>query len=266
MSQDHDRESTTAGAPRPGAADLITLRGVTRVFYGGVRALGGIDLCVGEGEFLTIIGASGTGKTTLLRIMAGLDEPTAGQVRRDPAIARTGGTAMVFQDPALMPWASAFDNVWLPLRIAGASRADAHAQVMAALETVDLAARRDALPAELSGGMRMRVSIARALVTSPRLLLLDEPFAALDELTRFRLNDVLRGLWQRKRLTAVLVTHSVYEAAYLSTRVAVISARHGHISAEMAISGDIERNQAFRESTAYFDYVRRLSTLLGQAG
>ena len=245
---------------------MVSLSGVTKTFEGGVEALGGIDLDVAPGEFLTIIGASGAGKSTILRLMAGLDEPTSGTLTRASRVNSRGGTAMVFQDPALMPWASAFDNVWLPLRLAGISRTDAAERIMHALETVGLADRRDALPRDLSGGMRMRVSIARALVTQPALILLDEPFGALDEITRFRLNDVLLDLWNKQDLTAVLVTHSVFEAAYLSTRVMVLSAPPARIADQLLIPRDIARNQAFRQSAGYLDYARRMSELLGQAG
>ncbi|MCB1479893.1 MAG: ABC transporter ATP-binding protein [Rhodobiaceae bacterium] len=243
---------------------VVSLNNVTKTFPGGVEALGGIDLDVAAGEFLTIIGASGAGKSTILRLMTGLDEPTSGTLTRAAEAARPGGTAMVFQDPALMPWASSFENVRLPLRLAGTPGGEATERIVHALETVGLADRRDALPRDLSGGMRMRVSIARALVTQPKLILLDEPFGALDEITRFRLNDVLLDLWREQGLTIVLVTHSVFEAAYLSTRVTVLSAPPAKIMDEIHVPREIIRNHAFRQSAGYLDYARKMSEMLGR--
>lgn len=241
---------------------IVSLKGVARTFDNGVTAIAGVDLDVARGEFLTILGGSGTGKSTLLRLMAGLDEPTAGTLARAPDVARRGGTSMVFQDAALMPWASVRDNVWLPLRFAGIKRAHAAERIDAALETVGLADRADALPRELSGGMAMRVSIARALVSEPALLLLDEPFGALDEITRFRLNDVVRELWQARSLTCVLVTHSVFEAAYMSSRVVVIGGTPAAVTEQTQAPQPLVRDAAFRRSPAYLDYTRRLSEML----
>jgi NitT/TauT family transport system ATP-binding protein len=208
-----DDASCPAGAP------LLALRGVGMRFPNGTRALERFDLEVARGEFLSLLGPSGCGKSTVLRLVAGLAAPTEGEVGR-PSGVRVG---VVFQEPTLMPWASAFDNVRLPLRLAGRSAAEVRDEVMAVLARVGLADFAHAYPRELSGGMRMRVSIARALVTRPGLLLLDEPFAALDEITRGRLDDDLLGLWREHGLTVVFVTHSVYEAVYLSTRVAVLA-------------------------------------------
>lgn len=262
MTVKSDNERGEFGPAEP----VVSLKGVTKTFDGAIQALGGMDLDVAPGEFVTIIGASGAGKSTILRLMAGLDEPTSGALARSPQAAAPGGTAMVFQDPALMPWASAFDNVWLPLRIAGVSRADASERIMAALETVGLAERRGALPGELSGGMRMRVSIARALVTRPALILLDEPFGALDEMNRYRLNDVLLDLWREQGLTAVLVTHSVFEATYLSTRVVILDTAPARVADVIVVPRQITRNTSFRQSTGFLDYARRISQRLGQAG
>ena len=255
-------EASRSAGP-PAVLDMQTL---SKRFADGTQALGGIDLTVREGEFVSLLGASGAGKSTLLRICAGLDSPTGGTLRRTGDVTRPGGTAMVFQDAALMPWASVFENVWLPLRLAGKARAAARDQVMHALDTVGLKERADALPRELSGGMKMRVSIARALITAPRLVLLDEPFAALDEITRFHLNDVLLELWERERLTVLFVTHSVFEAAFLSTRVAVLSAPPARIADEMAIPADLPRDDSYRQSAGFLDYARRLSAMLARAG
>jgi len=219
--------------------------------YGPERAvLEAITFTVPPGQFVALLGPSGCGKTTLLRLIAGLERPDSGRlaVREDP-----GGVApsYVFQDPTLMPWASAFDNVWLPLRIGGASRAQACARVQAALAAVGLADAADARPDQLSGGMRMRVSIARALVTRPRLLLLDEPFAALDEFTRQQLNDDLLALWALAHPTTVFVTHSVAEAVYLSQRVIVLAARAGRIVADVAIDLPLPRPRRLRTTAAF---------------
>src|SRR5262245_39806708 len=196
---------------------VVRLESVRKVFGNGVVALADLDLVVGEHEFLSLLGPSGCGKSTALRLIAGLGRPTQGRVLRPTAQAR-GDIGFVFQEPTLMPWATAFDNVWLPLRLEGSSRAPARDDVEAALAMVGLEGCAAAYPRELSGGMRMRVSIARALVTRPKLLLMDEPFAALDEITRQRLNDDLLRLWREQGWTVVFVTHSVYESVYLASR------------------------------------------------
>ncbi|MFN0264722.1 ABC transporter ATP-binding protein [Tepidamorphus sp. 3E244] len=251
--------------PPPARADAgqtaLRLDDVEVTFDGEVTALKHLDLTVRTGEFLTLLGASGTGKSTILRLMAGLLAPTSGTIERDADISRRGGTAMVFQDAALMDWASVRDNVWLPLRFAGVSRRDATPEIDAALETVGLSNRADALPKELSGGMAMRVSIARALVTRPRLLLLDEPFGALDEMTRFRLNDEILDLWQTRGLTVVLVTHSVFEAAFMSQRVAILSGSPANVSTTIDLP-DVVRDATYRESAEYLNVARKLSQTL----
>src|SRR5580704_4394818 len=216
------------------AAPLVALRGVGKIFASGTRALAGLDLDIRPGEFVSLLGPSGCGKSTALRIMAGLSEPTEGAVEW-PSTAGHGGKSrlsFVFQEPTLMPWASVFNNVKLPLDLQRAPVAD---RVRAALDHVGLAEFRHAYPRELSGGMRMRASIARALVTEPELLLMDEPFAALDEITRFKLNDDLLEVWQALRTTVVFVTHSVFESVYLSSRIVVMAARPGRVFAELKI-------------------------------
>jgi NitT/TauT family transport system ATP-binding protein len=247
-------------APDTVAEPLLALRGVGMRFPNGTRALERFDLEVSRGEFLSLLGPSGCGKSTVLRLVAGLAAPTEGQV------VRPGGmrVAVVFQEPTLMPWASAFDNVWLPLRLAGRSAGEVRDEVMAVLARVGLADFANAFPRELSGGMRMRVSIARALVTRPELLLLDEPFAALDEITRGRLDDDLLELWREHGLTVLFVTHSVYEAVYLSTRIAVLAGRPGRVVDAIDVDAD-GRGDAFRADPRYAAWCVRASAALKAA-
>jgi NitT/TauT family transport system ATP-binding protein len=202
--------------------------------FGSVQALEQISLAIADGDFLGLLGPSGCGKSTLLRLIAGLDQPDAGALLWDAGRQPVPGeVGFVFQDATLLPWASAADNVFLPLRLRGMARAPAMALVRAALERVGLHGFADARPRQLSGGMRMRVSIARALVTRPRLLLMDEPFAALDEFTRHRLQEDLLSLWQQLGCTVVFVTHSIYEAAFLARRIVLMTPRPGRIDHEM---------------------------------
>src|SRR5882757_3071142 len=207
---------------------LLSLRNVGKVFSNGVTALSDVDLTIREGDFLSLLGPSGCGKSTALRLVAGLSTPTSGQLDWGGSIDRSN-IGFVFQEPTLLPWASVFDNVWLPLRLKGVSRAKAAPAVMGMLARVRLTGFENAVPRELSGGMKMRVSIARAMVTKPRVLLMDEPFAALDEITRFKLNNDLLELWQDERFTVVFVTHSVFESVFLSNRVVVMAARPGRV-------------------------------------
>src|SRR3954462_6257066 len=219
--------------PAP-SAPIVSLRGVGKLFGTGLLALDGLDLDVRDGEFLSLLGPSGCGKSTALRIIAGLSEPSRGTVTwRDGADARRG-IGFVFQEPTLMPWTTVFGNVFLPLKLAGADRAAAAPRIMETLDRVGLADFAQAYPRALSGGMRMRVSIARALVTRPRLLLMDEPFAALDEITRFRLNNDLLARGEGEGFPVVFVTHSVFESVYPARRIAVMAARPGRIEAEVA--------------------------------
>lgn len=243
---------------------LVLLRGVSKVFANGTQALARLDLGVGSREFVSLLGPSGCGKSTALRLIAGLTRPSGGRIEW-PQGEAAGGLGFVFQEPTLLPWATVADNVRLPLRLRGQTRRDSHDRVMQALELVGLDGFARAYPRELSGGMKMRVSIARALVTGPRLLLLDEPFAALDEITRFRLNNDLLRLWQGQGWTVVFVTHSVYESVYLSSRVVVMAARPGRISAEIAIEAPYPRDEAFRTSAVYNDYCRLASAELRRA-
>ena len=258
---------TTAPALHSSSA-LVALRGVAKTFPNGTQALAGLDLEVRQGEFLSLLGPSGCGKSTALRIVAGLSEPTAGAIEWSGAAdkaGRRGRIGFVFQEPTLMPWASVFGNVWLPLKLAGTPWREAAPRVEAALQRVGLEQFARAYPRELSGGMRMRVSIARALVTEPELLLMDEPFAALDEITRFALNDDLLRMWQALRTTIVFVTHSVFESVYLSSRIAVMSPRPGRVVTELAIDAPYPRGPDFRTSSDYAALCRRVSEALARA-
>jgi NitT/TauT family transport system ATP-binding protein len=242
---------------------IASLRGVGRTFANGTVALDGFDLDIRGGEFISLLGPSGCGKSTALRIVAGLIEPSLGTVEwRDEAA--HGSVGFVFQEPTLMPWATVAANIYLPFKLAGVDRAAAAQRIDEMLRRVGLNEFRDAYPRELSGGMKMRVSIARALVTSPRLLLMDEPFAALDEITRFRLNDDLVALWRELGMTVVFVTHSVFESAYLSRRVVVMTPRPGRVFGEIAIDTP-ERNARFRTSAEYAGFCRQTSDMLQRA-
>ena len=209
----------------------VTLQRVRRVFSDGTIALDGIDLAIAEGSFVAIVGPSGCGKSTLLRLIAGLDAAQGGEVqvrpRSAPAERAASDVAFVFQDAHLLPWRTVLDNVALPLELSGVARSEARERARGPLLDVELSDAVLRYPGELSGGMRMRVSIARALVTEPRLLLLDEPFAALDEITRQRLDEKLRALWERRAMTVVFVTHSLSEAVFLAQRALVMSRRPG---------------------------------------
>jgi NitT/TauT family transport system ATP-binding protein len=246
------------------SSTLLSLHAVAKTFPNGVTALSGLDLDVREGETLTLLGPSGCGKSTVLRLIAGLAKPSVGAITWADPMARKN-LGVVFQDPTLLPWASVFDNVWLPLRLAGARRADAQSRVMEALARVGLADFAHALPRELSGGMKMRCAIARALVTRPSLLLMDEPFAALDEVTRFKLNDDLVALKRDLGATIVFVTHSIYESAFLSTRIVVMSKPRGRLVGEIDIDPALERDAEFRMSEAFSNICRRASRALCEA-
>src|SRR6266700_481554 len=249
-------------------ASVVALRGVGKTFPNGVVALDRFDLTVRSGEFVTLLGPSGCGKSTALRIMAGLSEPTGGVVQWSQADASPSGAGrdigFVFQEPTLMPWTTVEANVRLPLRL---QRLDTQApvRVRAALDRVGLAGFAQAYPRELSGGMKMRASIERALVLEPKLLLMDEPFAALDEITRFRLNNDLLALWQTLGKTVVFVTHSVFESVYLSSRIIVMSPRPGRVFRELTIGATYPRDELFRTSAEYAGWCRLASQALADA-
>jgi len=251
------------------SAPLLTLEAVRKQFANGVAALADVDLSVNRGEFVALLGPSGCGKSTLLRLVAGLTEPSAGRVAwaRGSAAQRNteGRTGFVFQDPTLMPWATVLDNVYLPLRLDGVARPAAEPRIREVLAQVGLADFADAYPRQLSGGMRMRASIARALVTQPEILLLDEPFAALDEITRFKLNEDLLRLWRTRELTVLFVTHSVFESVFLSTRVVVMSARPGRIVAELPVALPAVRDAKLRTTAEFGEICRTVSDRLGIA-
>lgn len=236
----------------------IALAGVRKTFRGAegdVEAVAPLDLEVAPGEFLAIVGPSGCGKSTLLRIIAGLERADAGTVE----VGAHGGIAFVFQDAHLLPWRTVAANVALPLELRGASPAAQGVAVRRALEQVELSDAAGRFPAELSGGMRMRASIARALVVRPRLLLMDEPFAALDELTRQRLDERLRALWHEEQMTTVFVTHAIYEAAFLAERAIVMSRRPGRIVHDARIDLPPERAASLRGEPAF---AREVAALL----
>jgi NitT/TauT family transport system ATP-binding protein len=243
---------------------LVALRGAGVRFANGTKALAGVDLEVGAGEFLSLLGPSGCGKSTLLRLVAGLIRPSAGEVAFPGGGARPpgGGIGFVFQDPTLMPWATALANARLPLRLRGVPRGEADRRAAAALAAVGLSGFERAWPRELSGGMRMRVSLARALVTRPSLLLMDEPFAALDEITRHRLNDDLLALRAESGVTVVFVTHSVFESVYLSSRVAVMAARPGRVVASLPVEAPSPRPPGFRTSAGFAALCRQMTEAL----
>jgi len=239
---------------------MIELAGVGKKFPNSTVALEGISTSIAAGEFVALLGPSGCGKSTLLRLLAGLESPSEGEIAWPGGAPAAGEIGFVFQDATLMPWATAAENVYLPLRLRGKSRADTKSTVQSALRQVGLADFASAKPASLSGGMKMRVSIARALVSEPKLLLMDEPFAALDEFTRFKLQADLREVWQRSGKTIVFVTHSIYEAAYLATRVLVMSPRPGRVAAD--VTSHVADGPERRMAGDYTAFVRQLTETL----
>jgi NitT/TauT family transport system ATP-binding protein len=257
-------------APR-GHRPLIQMKSVGKIYANGTEALRDIDLEIPqEPQFVSLLGPSGCGKSTLLRIIAGLDMPSQGEVEwpssaHDFAARALPELGFVFQDPTLMPWATVFENLYLPFRAKSISRRVARDRIAEALRMVHLEEFTKAYPRQLSGGMKMRVSIARALVTRPRVLLMDEPFAALDEITRLKLNHDLLDLWAAHNLTVIFVTHSVYESVYLSNRIVVMGAQPGHIFQDISIDAPYPRDEMYRTSMAYNDHCRHVSALLKEA-
>ena len=234
----------TSSSLQPGGVAL-DLNNVRRVYDGNLVVIDSLDLHVEAGEFLAILGPSGCGKSTLLRLIARLSEPDAGRIKLDPDTQRFQ-TAFVFQDAHLLPWRTVLDNAALPLELMGIGRDQRYHSAHAALKQVNLEEAEGRYPAQLSGGMKMRVSLARALVTEPRLLLLDEPFAALDEITRFRLDNQLRELWKQRGMTVIFVTHSISEAAFLANRAVVLARRRGKIKLDRRLDLPAERNDDLR--------------------
>lgn len=241
---------------------MITVKDVRKTYPNGVLALDGASFSARAGQFVSLVGPSGCGKSTLLRLVAGLQTPSSGSIAWEGTRPRIG---FVFQDPTLLPWADVATNVRLGLDLGGADRSLADVRVSETLEMVGLGGFAKFYPRELSGGMRMRVSIARALAADPHVLLMDEPFAALDEFTRERLNDELLEFWARKKLTVLFVTHSVYESVYLSDTIAVFTARPGRIAAALSIPAPYPRGKAFRQSAAYHTLCTDVSESLRQA-
>lgn len=247
-------------------APLIELSGVAKTYGSGTLALTGVDAKIERGSFVSLVGPSGCGKSTLLRMIAGLIEPSAGAIAWPAAGGeRPRDIGFVFQDATLMPWARVIDNIYLPLKLKGIAKKDAEPRIMEALARVGLSDFAQSFPRELSGGMKMRVSIARALVTEPPVLLMDEPFAALDEFTREKLDDDLLELWASQKWTVIFVTHSVYESVYLSERVLVMGARPGRILQDIAIEAPSPRGRAFRESAAFVGQCTKISAALRES-
>ncbi len=259
------------GIPRP-AGVAVLIRDLTRIFDGKITAIESLSLEIAPGEFVAILGPSGCGKSTLLRIIAGLDNPTNGSVQT-AEVADTGNAAehhrkiaYVFQDAHLLPWRNVLRNVSLPLELMGVGRGERELAAKAALEQVGLAEAIGRYPAQLSGGMKMRVSLARALVTQPKLLLLDEPFAALDEITRQKLDEQLRQLWARHGMTVVFVTHSTAEATFLADRAIVLTARPARIVKDIVIDLPSERVGSTRATPQFAAITRGIYEALELGG
>jgi len=246
----------------PASGVAVRASGLRRVFDGGVVGVERLDLGVASGEFVAILGPSGCGKSTLLRLIAGLDKPTEGGVSLGDASEQAGrvrdSLAYVFQDAHLLPWRNVLRNVALPLELRGVPKSARLAEARAAIERVGLGDAAMRYPMQLSGGMRMRVSLARALVVKPRLLLLDEPFAALDELTRQALDEQLRGLWESTGMTVLFVTHSVTEAVFLANRAVVLSTRPARVVLDRAMDLPATRDLALRTSEPFMAEARVL--------
>ena len=263
LSSGQTQEFEAGGSQHAPQHALIRLSGVGKAFANGTRALGNVDLDIHAGDFLSLLGPSGCGKSTLLRLIAGLSSPSEG------TILWNGGQkpelGFVFQDSTLLPWSNVEANVWLPLRLRGERFRDVEQRIREALALVGLSSFGKAYPRELSGGMKMRVSIARALVLRPAVLLMDEPFAALDEITRLKLNDDLQRLKAELGTTIVFVTHSVYESVYLSKRIAVFGARPGRIVGMVEVPAAVPRDEEFRLTETYIDACRAASQALQSA-
>ena len=281
MKREDDAMSRLISAAMPDSPEMLeaadavlSANRVEKTYPNGTRALDEVRLTIGRGEFVSLLGPSGCGKSTLLKMFAGLEEPSHGHIRWWGKNMATVGTpdhtlAMVFQEATLMPWASVADNARLPLDLKQMARSESDVRVRDALKLVGLERFHHAYPRELSGGMQMRASIARALATQPNLLLMDEPFGALDEFTRNKLDADLRDIWSRRDLTVVFVTHSIYEAVFLSSRVIVMAARPGRVIADVAINAPGPRDDAFRISAPFMAYCKTLSdylTLANQEG
>jgi len=241
--------------------ELLRMAHVEKTFHGGVVALRDMNLTVNDGDFISLLGPSGCGKSTALKLITSLMKPTSGRIDWTAA-QDAGDLGVVFQEPTLMPWARVMDNVYLPFRIRGIPYSEVKDEVLEALRLVGLEKFQRSFPRELSGGMKMRVSIARALVTKPKLILMDEPFAALDEITRFKLNNDLLALREKIGCTVIFVTHSVFESVFLSDRIVVMAARPGRVIEELHVDAPYPRSEAFRTSAEYASYCRLASNAL----
>lgn len=243
---------------------LLTMSHIEKTFSGDVVALRDMNLSVNEGDFMSLLGPSGCGKSTALRLISGLMHPTRGKIEWAGGQG-TDDLGVVFQEPTLMPWATVSQNVWLPFRLKGTPYNSVKDDILEALKLVGLEKFQNAYPRELSGGMKMRVSIARAMVTKPRLILMDEPFAALDEITRFKLNNDLLELKAAIGCTVIFVTHSVFESVFLSDRIIVMAARPGRVIHELEVDTPYPRHEDFRTSAEYAAHTRSASEALGEA-
>jgi NitT/TauT family transport system ATP-binding protein len=255
------RRTTLPLGQRP---KLLEMQSIAKVFNGTVTALKDMNLTVNEGDFISLLGPSGCGKSTALRLIAGLMQPTQGRILWAGGQGK-GDLGVVFQEPTLMPWATVAKNVYLPFRLRGESYAAVKDRIAETLELVGLDRFHDAYPRELSGGMKMRVSIARAMVTNPRLILMDEPFAALDEITRQKLNNDLLAMQAKIGCTVIFVTHSVFESVFLSDRIVVMAPRPGRVVQELQVDAPYPRTMAFRTSADYAAHAQVVSAALGEA-
>ena len=243
---------------------LLRLSHVDKIFNGDVVALRDMTLQVNQGDFISLLGPSGCGKSTALRLISDLMHPTRGRIEWEGDHGR-GDLGVVFQEPTLMPWATVAQNVWLPFRLAGKGYNEVKDDILEVLRLVGLEKFLNAYPRELSGGMKMRVSIARAIATNPRLILMDEPFAALDEITRHKLNNDLLRLKDKIGCTVIFVTHSVFESVFLSDRIVVMAARPGRVLTELEVDAPYPRGEDFRTSNEYAAHARRASEALREA-
>ncbi len=245
-------------------SSLVSFNNVSKTFENGVEAVRSFSMNISSGEKVSLLGPSGCGKTTVLRMLASLEVPSAGQI--EIGLEKNANIGFVFQTPTLLPWKTVFENVWSPLQLQGITKSEAKAEIEDLLHRIGLFAFKDAYPRELSGGMEMRVSIARSLVMKPKLLLMDEPFAALDEMTRFKLNDLLLEQQQLEKFALIFVTHSVFESAYLCDRVAIMTNRPGSLHCAVDTGTSQVRNNDYRTSRSYIDKCREISRKLHEAG
>ena len=246
---------------------LAELRDVGKVFSNGEIVISDLNLVINKSDFITLLGKSGCGKTTILKILCGLLKPTKGKViwptstftnsERNPA-----NLSVVFQDSNLLPWLNVFDNIYLPLKLNKIEKYEGYERVIDCLRLVGLNDYKNYYPNQLSGGMKMRVAIARSLITKPKVILMDEPFAALDEITRFRLNNDLLEIYKKYDLTIIFITHSIYESVYLSNKIALISDKPASLLEKIYLSSNKNRTDNYRLSTEYLENCRMISEKL----